>query len=722
MSADESDDDRTQTHVILTKGTMVSHYRIVEKIGAGGMGEVYLAEDTKLKRKVALKFLSAQLVDDADFKARFVRETEATAKLDHPNIVTIYEVSEFQSRPFFAMQLVEGQSLSDLAKGQELAVDRIIELGIQICDGLSAAHEKKIVHRDIKPSNIVIDAYGRPKILDFGLAAIRGEEQLTRTGSIIGTVRYMSPEQVEGNNVDHRSDLFSLGVVLYDLITGRTPFEKENEAATLRAITQENPEPLARYKADIPDELQRTISKLLEKDCSIRYQTAGGVASDLKRLTTTISDNHSRRPSIAVLPFTNMSTDKEQEFFCDGIAEDILNHLAQIENLRVVSRTSSFAFKNTKEDLREVGRKLMAETVLEGSVRKAGKRLRITAQLIKASDGYHLWSEQYDRELEDVFAIQDEISSNIVQALQLKLDPQRKSNKVEAPTVNMEAYELYLRGRVFLHRSGKNGTKYALEMFSRAIEKDSGYALAYAGLANAYAQSYLYFDRVKSNLDGAMKASEKALEMGPALAEAHSARGIVVSLGRQYKEAEEEFEKAIELNPSLFEAYYHYARNCFVQQKYERACQLYERAIEVKPDDYQPYILSAALYKQLGQRDKANKSLERGMEVAKSHLLLHPNDVRAVYLGAGALAQQDKRNESLEWCERAAEMEPNDPAVLYNIACVYAILHRHDEAIDILRQAINNGFSARVWIESDPELDPIREHPEFESLLNMVSE
>ena len=306
----ESDDDKTQSCVVLTKGTMVSHYRIIEKIGSGGMGEVYLAEDTKLNRKVALKFLPPHLCQDEECRQRFKREAQAAAKLNHPNIVTIHEVSDYQGRPFIAMELVEGLSLRDLAKGKELSIDRIIELAIQVCDGLGAAHGKKVVHRDIKPSNIVIDAYGRPKILDFGLAATQGGEHLTKTGSTLGTVRYMSPEQVQGKEIDQRSDLFSLGVVLYELIAGRTPFERDNEAATLKAITQDNPEPLARYKSDIPDELQRTVSKLLEKDSAYRYQTAAGVISDLRRLKKESISGPSTvqpKPSIAVLPFTNTS-------------------------------------------------------------------------------------------------------------------------------------------------------------------------------------------------------------------------------------------------------------------------------------------------------------------------------------------------------------------------------------------------------------------------------
>lgn len=721
MADSEFDDDKTRTHVVLTRGTMVQHYRIVEKLGAGGMGEVYLAEDTKLKRQVALKFLSTQYVSDSDFKTRFMREAEATAKLNHPNIVTIYDVSEFQGRPFFAMELIEGQSLRELSKDKELDLDRIIELAIQFCDGLGAAHEKKVVHRDIKPSNVVIDAHGRIKILDFGLAAIQGGERLTRTGSTLGTVRYMSPEQVQGRVVDNRSDLFSLGVVLYEMITGRTPFERDNEAATLKSIGQDKPEPLERYKSGVPDRLQQVVDKLLEKDREFRYQNASDVKSDLKRLNVVTSEDDSKRPSIAVLPFANMSTDKEQEYFCFGIAEDILNDLTKIDELRVVSRTSSFAFKGKTEDLRDVGRKLNVGTILEGSVRKAGNRLRITAQLINVADGYHLWSERYDRELDDVFAIQDEIAESIVQALRVKLGPRQELDKSKGPTRNIEAYELYLRGRIFFHQSGRKGLQFASELFSRAIEKDLGYALAYTGLSDSLSHTFLYFDNDESNVNGAMEASKKALKLNPRLAEAHASRGLAVSLAKQYQEAEEEFKKAIDLNPNLFEAYYHYARACFVQGKHEMACQLFEQAGKVKPDDYQAPILAASSYRQLNLPEAVRETLRRGFEIVQKRLELNPDDVRAVYLGASALLELGKTEEAVEWTKRATAMEPNDPAVLYNCACLYAVLNQTETSINLLKDAINCGFSHKEWIENDQDLSSIRQHPEYQALLDGLS-
>lgn len=713
MLKNDSEEDKTQTHLVLSLGMMVAQYRIIKKIGAGGMGEVFLAEDTKLKREVALKFLPAQHASDSVLKARFRREAEATAKLNHPNIVTIYEVSDFAGRPFFAMELIKGKSLLKLSKTEELELPRIIELAVQICDGLEAAHDQQVVHRDIKPANIVIDSHGRPKILDFGLAAISGGEQLTKAGSTLGTTRYMSPEQIAGKGVDHRSDLFSLGILIYELITRTTPFERSSDVATLKAITEDKAEPLARFKTSVPESFQQLIDKLLEKDCELRYQDARGLKSDLKRIQLSSPDDDSSRPSIAVLPFANMSTDKEQEYFCDGIAEDILNDLAQIDKLRVVSRTSSFAFKGKTEDLRSVGLKLNAQNILEGSVRKAGNRVRITAQLIKVSDGYHLWSERYDRDLDDIFAIQDEISQSIVAALKIKLDPNHESEKPKVPTKNIEAYELYLRGRIFFHQSGRKGLKYSRDLFLRAIEKDTNYALAYAGLAESLADDYMFFGNDELKLQEALEASNKALDINPELAEAHTARGMVISIKKMFDEAEAEFKTAISLNKNLFEAYYHYARSCFVQGKHQQAVDQFTLASKVKPDDYQSLFLAATSLMQLNLGDKAKESLRRGLEIAKNHLELNPSDVRAVYLGAGALAELGEVKEAKEWAARANAMEPNEAAVKYNCACLYAKLNEVETSVKLLGEAIACGFSAKIWIENDSDLNCIREHPDY---------
>ncbi len=583
----ERNDDNTHTYVVLTQGTMISHYQIVEKIGAGGMGEVYLAEDTKLNRKVALKFLPANMAQDSDLRSRFTREAQATAKLNHPNIVTIYDVSEHLGRPFFAMELVEGQSLSELSKSSDLGVDRIIELAIQICDGLNAAHEKDIVHRDIKPSNIVIDAYGRPKILDFGLAAIQGGEQITKTGSTLGTIRYMSPEQVQGKEVDHRSDLFSLGVVLYELISGRTPFEKDNEGATLQSITQDNPEPLARYKSDIPDELQRTVSKLFEKDPSLRYQSAAGVISDLKPLISSTMSSMAvattrkkkrwplalgglviiailiaagikywqgsktgklvapidERIMLAVLPFENLGAD-DDEYFADGITGEITSKVGVLDGLGVMARASILQYKGTTKRITEIGAELNVDYILAGTIRwdKSGgvDKIRITPELIRVSDETNVWTDNIQKEISAIFEVQAEIATSIAEALDMTLLAGGQEALDYRPTENLDAYDYYLRSIY------DRGMLDAIEMLEKAIELDSTFALAFTAKSKSHSFFAFYHESGFSEHTGpAREAYQRAFELQPDLAEAHMARGVYYNLiERDYDKALWEFELA----------------------------------------------------------------------------------------------------------------------------------------------------------------------------------
>ncbi len=667
MNDHTHDDDNTRSTVVLTKGTMVSHYRIVEKIGAGGMGEIYLAEDTELDRKVALKFLPPHLCEDEDYRKRFKREAQAVAKLNHPNIVTIFEVAEHNGRPFFAMELVEGQSLRDLAKGKELGIDRIIELAIQVCDGLGAAHDKKVVHRDIKPSNIVIDAYGRPKILDFGLAAIQGGEHLTKTGSTLGTVQYMSPEQVHGKEVDHRSDLFSLGVVLYELITSRTPFEKDNEAATLKAITQDNPEPLARYKSDIPDELQRTVSKLLEKDPSLRYQHADGVISDLKRLiaptqssiavaptkqkstwpfaivgfvviaalvvvgisdwpaddSAQVKSSTQERKMLAVLPFENLGS-PEDEYFADGITDEITSRLARFTGLGVISRTSAMQYKGGSKSLRDIGRELGVDYILEGTIRwdKTGDidRIRITPQLIKVSEDRHLWANNYERSLTQVFVIQSDIASQIAEALNVTLLGSEQSAITNWPTDNLKAYDYYLKGRDFVNRD--ENRLHAEEMFNKAIELDSSFALAYADLSHLH--SYIYWtgtDPSPRRIELARTYAEKAMRLIPDLAEGHLALGYY---------------------------YYYSGRN------YERALEEFNMALEDQPNNSD--LLAA-----VGYVKRRQGKWEEAYEYLKKSLKLDPTSLTKSYNFTSICSSLRKRREVLEECNRAIAMDPDCP-------------------------------------------------------------
>ncbi|MCX6832062.1 MAG: protein kinase, partial [candidate division Zixibacteria bacterium] len=484
------------------------HYRIVEKIGAGGMGEVYLAEDTELNRKIALKFLSPHLCQDADCRARFKREAQAAAKLNHPNIVTIHEVSEFNGRPFFAMENVEGQPLSELIRQGDCSLDKVIDLSLQTCEGLQAAHEKGVTHRDIKPANILVSQSGRAKLVDFGLAAVAGADKLTREGSTLGTISYMSPEQVQGKPTDQRSDLFSFGVVLYELVSCKSPFKGETPAATMNAIAQQTPEPLARYKAGVSDELQRIVSKLLQKDPALQYQTAADVISDLTGLKATsqlltgapVRKNQTwrlvvgvaalvllavaaygifksnifigekataQRKMLAVLPFENLSPDPDQEYFSDGLTEELTSKLSLVQSLCVISRSSSMTFKGSNKTIPEIAKALKVQYIIEGSVRKAGKELRITAQLIDAANDAHLWANTYTGTLEDVFDMQDSVTRAIIEGIRIQLTPDETRRVKKRGIDDVDAYVLYLKGVNGIYE----GTADALRKGLRSLEQ-----------------------------------------------------------------------------------------------------------------------------------------------------------------------------------------------------------------------------------------------------------
>jgi non-specific serine/threonine protein kinase len=468
----------------------ISHYRILRKLGAGGMGEVYLAKDTQLERKVAIKLLPAESVADAQARRRLVREAQAAAKLDHPNICSIYEVGEEGVRSFIVMQYVEGETLAERIARKSMPIEEMLDIAVQVSDGLGEAHSRGIIHRDIKPQNIMLTPRHQAKVMDFGLAEVVRDRSLVESeavtesllfepGVIVGTVPYMSPEQLRAEAIDSRSDIFSFGCVLYEMVSSHQPFAGESVANTISAILTQEPPPLVRYSSAAPAELQRIITKALRKDRQERYQTMRDMFLDLKSLKddfelqsrlaraaasdwgnkvldsagSSVAAGSKPQPrSIAVLPFTNTSADAENEYFCDGLAEELLHALTKVEGLKVAARTSAFSVKGKNIDIREIGQKLNVTALLEGSVRKAGNRLRITAQLINVADGYHLWSERFDRDLADVFAIQDEITLAIVDALKVRLLDQTKTLLLKRHTENAEVYQLYLKGRYYWNR------------------------------------------------------------------------------------------------------------------------------------------------------------------------------------------------------------------------------------------------------------------------------
>ncbi|HTH63963.1 MAG TPA: protein kinase [Gemmatimonadales bacterium] len=709
---------------------LADRYTFDREVGRGGMATVYLAQDTKHDRPVAIKVLHPYLAVNLG-PERFLREIQIAAQLQHPHIVPLYDSGQAGDLLYYVMPYVEGESLRQrLAREQRLPVEDALHLGRSVAAALDYAHRHGVVHRDIKPENVMLHE-GEAVVTDFGIAkavTAAAASTLTQTGATVGTPAYMSPEQAAGAaELDGRSDVYSLGCVVYEMLSGRTPFTGPTAQAIIAQCFTEPPPPLRGARGDLPEWLEPVVMKSLAKDAGDRFATAAQFSQALKQpgastppAMTTTNAAAATTKSIAVLPFVNMSADPENEYFTDGIAEEIINALTKIQALRVASRTSSFAFKGKNQDIRKVGEQLNVTTVLEGSVRKAGTRLRVTAQLVNVTDGYHLWSERYDRELQDVFAIQDEIAGNIVRALRVVLSDAEKRAIEKAPTANVQAYDYYLRGRQFFHQFRRTGMQFARRMFERAIEVDPEYAIAYAGVADCCSFLYMYWDGSNANLEGAESASRKALALDPELAEAHASRGFAVSLSRQYEEARREFETAIRLDPKLYEAHYFYARACFQEGKLEEAVRHYQDASRVRPEDYQALVLMSAPLKALGREADSLATLRRGLEVAERHLELNPDDARALYLGAGAMVQLGERERGLDWTRRAYAIDSEDPGVLYNVACSYAQMDKHDEAMTCLEKAVQNGFGHREWFENDSDLDSLRDDPRFQTLLKRL--
>jgi serine/threonine protein kinase/Flp pilus assembly protein TadD len=710
---------------------LAGRYAVEREVGRGGMATVFLAQDQKHDRRVALKVLHPELAATLGSE-RFLREIQIAARLQHPHILPLYDSGQADTLLYYVMPFVEGESLRDrLNRDKQLPVEEAVKLGRDVAAALDYAHRQGVVHRDIKPENVMLHE-DEAVVTDFGIAkAVQaaGGESLTQIGMAVGTPAYMSPEQASGEGEpDGRSDIYSLGCVLYEMLTGTAPFT----ASTVQALINKRftePVPSARAaRKEITVELELVVTRSLARDPKDRFGNASQVVQALgsakvmtpPNATAIATPTMAAKKSIAVLPFADMSAQKDQDYFCEGIAEEIINALSRIEALQVASRTSTFAFKGKNEDIGEIGRKLKVATVLEGSVRKAGDRLRVTAQLVNVADGYQLWSERYDRQLEDVFAIQDEIADSIVKALRVVLSDEEKKAIEKAPAADVHAYDYYLRGRQFFHQFRRTGIQFARRMFERAMEIDPGYAIAYAGAADCCSFLYMYWDGSRANLEGADAHSKKALELSPNLAEAHASRGLALSLSKRYDESEQEFQTAIRLNPKLFEARYFYGRALFQQGKYAPAAEQYEEASRVRPEDYQTALLVVPSLRSLGRDADAEATQRRGVHLAEKHLELNPDDARALYLSAGALMQLGERQRALDWASRALALDPEDSGVLYNVACVYALGGQSDEAIACLDKAVQNGFGHRAWLENDSDFDSLRGDARFTALLEKL--
>jgi non-specific serine/threonine protein kinase len=730
-------------------GQSVGHYKIVRKIGAGGMGVVYEALDTQLGRRVALKFLPPEMAQDSNLLGRFQREAHAASSLNHPNICTIHAIEQHERRHFIVMELLEGASLAQKMGRQPMEMDKLLPLAIQMADALESAHAKGIIHRDIKPANLFLTDRGQLKILDFGLAKITLEEAgvgsadevqtlaasagLTSPGSVMGTVSYMSPEQARGQLVDGRTDIFSVGTVLYQLATGTLPFSGDTSAMIFDAILNQDPKPASELNPSLPADFVRILDKTLEKDRNLRCQTATELKTDLSRLKRDLETNKRRakektdsdpgsgihRPaskSVAVLYFENLSGAKEDEYLRDGITEDVITDLSKIRGLNIFSRPTVLAFRDKPVTPAQVGQQLGAAYVLTGTLRRAGARLRISAQLVDTHTDFSLWSERFDREMKDVFEVQDEMARKIAEALRVTLTPEELEALAVKPTESLQAYDLYLRGKRYARRLTRQDLEFALQMFENAVNIDSNFALAYAACANACAMFYCNYSRDPVWVERAREASGKAVALRWDLPEVQVAQAWVLYAAELHDEAIRMVKKAIERKKDCEGAYYLLCRALFAAGRYQEIVEIAEAAIEASGEDYNVYVPILNALGALGKKEARRNWFQRQIAAFENHLKQVPEDARARVLLGGAYADLGRTEDALRELNLAVTLRANEASILYNAACLYCILGRKQEGMETLRKAWEAGFKDPSWARRDPDLAILHDDPEFDRL------
>jgi len=711
----------------------VGPYRILRPLGHGGMGHVFLAEQETphFSRRVALKLIAPRVLDESAVR-RFRNELRILASLDHPGIVRFYDGGESPEGIWFiAQEYVEGEHLLAHARSRQLGVAERVALFCEVLDAVAAAHRQGVLHRDLKPSNVLVGADRRPRLLDFGISKlVRAEEDLTFTGLAL-TPAYASPERLLGRPFTRSCDLYSLGIVLYELLVGQRPFARAEAtpAELLRAIEGREPDP----PTGVDGRLDAICLKALRHQPAERYESAEAFAADLRHFLAgrpvearsaprgataagAAATAPEATPAIAVLPFADLSAAGDQQYFCDGLAEELIHRLGLLPGLCVVSRTASFQFRGGA-DPREIGERLGVGVLLEGSVRKTGDRLRVTVQLVRIADGQQLWSERFDRELADVFAVQEEIAGRVADVLRLALTSKAGRSARRREPGNVAAYDYYLRGREYFWRFNNTGITYAMEMFRRALELDTGYGLAWAGLADCHSLRRMWFAGTADDLRAADHASAQALAVAPGLAESHVARGLASSLDGRYEEAAREFAAAVQLDPGSYEAHYFWARSCFMQGHLEEAEEHFARAEAVRPEDFEAPNFRGLIYGALGRPAEKIAAVSRALENIERHVRLHPDHARAYHLGAGALIVLGQRERGFEWCERALAIDPRDTTTIYSVGCIYALDGQVERGLDLLESAVDIGFGAHDWIANDPDWEKARDHPRFRAVL-----
>ena len=737
----------------LTRGSkFAGRYEIVEKLGTGGMGSVYRVEDTKIHEEVALKLIRPEIAADKKTIERFSNELKLARKIRHKNVSGMYDLGEAEGTHYITMEYISGEDLKSFIKrAAPISIERAISITKQVCEGLVEAHKLGIVHRDLKPSNIMIDKAGNARIMDFGIARSIKSEAITGENVIIGTPDYMSPEQVEGKEVDQQSDIYSLCVVLFEMLTGERPFQGDTSLSVAMKHRSEAPPNPKWLNDQIPDRLSRLVLICLEKEKEKRYQTAEDLLKALSNIDEKriqIADKAKKKKSIAVLPFTNISADPEQEYFCDGMAEEIINSLTHIRDLKVIARTSSFMFKSKHEDMREIGKKLDVEHLLEGSVRKAGNRLRITAQLIDVTDGSHLWSEKYDRDMEDIFNVQDEISLAIVDKLKVKLFKREKNVLAKRYTEDVEAYNLYLKGMHFTYMGTARGFEEAYECFQQALQKDPDYALAYSGLASILICGTYFGGNVPPNeaIPRAREYLQKALELDNTLGEAHAWIGYIHTIyDWSWKEAENEYKLALELNPNDAYGRQLYAEFLTLTEQHDKAIIETKRALELDPLSSFMNAAIGQAYFYAGQYGRAVEELRTALKSDPNYFLSH------MYLGY-CFFQKSMFEEAIEESEKAVELSAKADWPVAILAFIYyktgkkveaeklieglkkksrdeyvppicffymdLIQGKKDNALEWLEQACKEHDSFLLWMRVFP-VDSFRipDEPEFQELL-----